>query len=306
MKICFIAPGEIEIPPKGWGALETVLWNQFSELKKLGITTHFVNERSSEETLRRVKEFGPDIVHLHYGKHFEIMPFITCRKIVTSHDGGFPASSGFHDMVVRRFLRDCHFFCLTKIEEEFLRRIGISRHKINVLSNGVACSSFRVSPSPSLPEKSVCVGKIDKRKRQAMLQKMDAGVDFVGQNTIPEFNISGSDYLGPWDRETLFNRLTNYPNLILLSEHELQPLVCLEALAAGLGLVVSEACTENLDLSKPFITVIPEKNIADKEYVSKAISDNRAISIASREEIVKYAQSFDWSRIAEKYLKLIQ
>ena len=62
-----------------------------------------------------------------------------------------------------------------------------------------------------------------------------------------------------------------YGNLVLLSDGEAHPLVCMEALAAGLGVVVSEWGNANLDRLKDFITVIPESKVNDIEFVEKSI-----------------------------------
>ena len=43
----------------------------------------------------------------------------------------------------------------------------------------------------------------------------------------------------------------------------------MEALAAGLGVVVWQWGTANLDLEKEFITVIPEDKILDTKYVEE-------------------------------------
>ena len=88
MKITFLTPGEISIPPVGWGALETVVWNQYSGLKQLGHDVSIVNEQNSSSAYHQILDINPDIVHLHYGKHWQIMPHLKCKKIVTTHDGG--------------------------------------------------------------------------------------------------------------------------------------------------------------------------------------------------------------------------
>ena len=302
MKICFIAPGEISVPPLGWGALETVIWNQYSNLKKTGHDVSIVNETDSRVTLDKVNEINPDIVHLHYGCHYQIMPHIKCRKIVTNHDGSFLSSKPFHESLVRRFLYDCEFFILTSWEKEFLLKIGISPQKIKILPNGVDFKAFNFQAEAKFSDSTICLGKIDKRKNQAFLQSLDSGVFFVGQNTIPEFNPLDNKYLGLWTRTEVYAKLTNYCNLVLISDLELQPLVCLEALSAGLGLVISEAASQNLDISLPFITVVKQDSIHDPKIVSSSISDNRNIcNNFGREKIREYAQQFDWKNIIKKY-----
>ena len=68
----------------------------------------------------------------------------------------------------------------------------------------------------------------------------------------------------------------------------------MEALAAGLGVVVCEWGKANLDLDREFITVIPENKINDLEFVEDAIIKNREYSINNRDEIIEYAKKFEW------------
>lgn len=306
MKICFITPGEIPIPVDGWGALETVVWNQFLNLNKLGHECIIVNEKCKNTLIEKVRSFEPDIIHLHYGSHYELMPIFKCRKIITNHDGSFLASMKFHESIIREYLYDCEFFILTSWEKDFLTKIGISPKKIKILPNGVDFKSFKQTHNPKFPLKSICLGKIDERKNQAFIQSLNCNVDFAGQNSCKNFDSSKMDYLGSWNRDQVFNNLTDYNNLVLLSELELQPLVCLEALSAGLGLVISSAASQNLNSSLPFITIVDQNLIKNPYIVSKAISDNREECLRiGRESIIEYAKSFDWQNILLSYHKNI-
>ena len=71
----------------------------------------------------------------------------------------------------------------------------------------------------------------------------------------------------------------------------------MEALAAGLGVVVTEWGAANLDMNKDFISVIPESKVSDIDYVESQIVTNREYSVNNREEIYSYAQQFDWVNI---------
>jgi hypothetical protein len=95
--------------------------------------------------------------------------------------------------------------------------------------------------------------------------------------------------------------LTNYGNLVLLSDGEAHSLVLMEALAAGLGIVISEFATANLDLNMEFIDVIPEKRTNDIQYIESIIIKNRKYSISHREEILEYSKNFEWSNVIENY-----
>ncbi len=93
---------------------------------------------------------------------------------------------------------------------------------------------------------------------------------------------------------------------MLISEGEAHALVCVEALAAGLGVIVNEESAANLDTSKEFISVIPNNKIYDMEYIKDVLEKNRKISILKREEIRKYAQeTFDWQIISKEYLQKV-
>ena len=130
-------------------------------------------------------------------------------------------------------------------------------------------------------------------------------LDFVGNYHDSPFFREHPNYLGEWDKPTLYENLTDYGNLVLLSEGEADPLVVKEALIAGLGVVVSECACANLDLTKDFITVIPNERLRDLNYVYKAIEKNRQVSVEKREEIREYAlANFSWRNIVERYVSM--
>ena len=109
------------------------------------------------------------------------------------------------------------------------------------------------------------------------------------------------NYLGELPKSKIKTDLTEYGNLVLVSDGEVHPRVCTEALAAGLGVVISECGIANLDLDKEFITVIPDSKIDDINFIEDAIIKNREYSIVHREEILEYALQFDWENILSKY-----
>jgi glycosyltransferase involved in cell wall biosynthesis len=183
--------------------------------------------------------------------------------------------------------------------------MNIPEDNLFVTPNGVNCSAFRYAKSPKYPDRSIYLAKIDYRKRQHLFQSIDS-LWFAGNNADGRFDTS-KNYLGEWDKETLYDRLTDYGNLVLLSDGEAHPLVCMEALSSGLGIVVSEWGKANLDQSKEFITIIPESKITDINYIEEKIIENRNYSIRNREEIIQYSKKFDWKNIIQtKYLPTIE
>jgi glycosyltransferase involved in cell wall biosynthesis len=193
----------------------------------------------------------------------------------------------------------------SEINDVYHRYSGIPREKLFLNPNGVALNKFRFTMAPGMVDKSIYLAKIDERKRQYLYQDIH-DLHFAGNIVDPRFKQS-SRYLGEWTKDYLYANLTDYGNLVLLSDGEAHPLVCMEAFAAGLGVVVSEWGKANLDTSKPFIDVIPEERCTDIDYVKQVIEENRKRSWECRSEIREYAKQFSWENIIKNfYLKNIQ
>jgi hypothetical protein len=149
------------------------------------------------------------------------------------------------------------------------------------------------------------LAKVDYRKRQHLFQNIDS-LWFAG-NIVDERYDTKNNYLGEWTKDKLYEELTDYGNLVLLSDGEAHSLVIMEAFAAGLGVVISEYARANLDLDKKFITLIPEKKIKDIDYVEGQIIRNREYSIKHRDEIREYGKQFAWKKmLKEHYLPSIE
>ena len=177
--------------------------------------------------------------------------------------------------------------------------MDIPKEKLFISPNGVNCSAFRSTDAPHHADRSIYLAKIDYRKRQHLFQSIDS-LYYAGNIADERFD-KHKNYLGEWSKEFLYYNLTEYGNLVLLSDGEAHPLLCMEAFAAGLGVVVTEWGKANLDVDKEFITVIPEKHIGDIEFLEYEIVKNREYSINHREEILEYAEKFDWINVVKDH-----
>ena len=54
MKISIIGPGIMPIPPTGWGAVETLIWDMRNALIALGHDVDIINLRDPIEILKKV------------------------------------------------------------------------------------------------------------------------------------------------------------------------------------------------------------------------------------------------------------
>ena len=309
MKISIVGPGIMPIPPTGWGAVEILIWDQKLALEKLGHQVDIVNTKSPIEIIQKINEYRPDFVHVQYDDFIELYPYIQYPCAITSHFGYLeqPNKWGYyHDRIVKPFQRISPVvFCLSDgIRNVYKNELLINEDNLLVTPNGVNTSKF-VTRDPKYPDRSLYLAKIDYRKRQSMFQSISS-LYYAGNNADPNFNIN-INYLGEWSKEYLYNNLTDYGNLVLLSDGEAHPLVCMEALAAGLGVVVCEYGAANLDTSKDFITVIPENKIRDLKYLEDEIIKNRDYSISHKDDIIKYASNFDWLNvIRDRYIPCVE
>ncbi len=299
MKISIVGPGLMPIPPTGWGAVETLIWDMRNALIKLGHQVDIVNTHNANEIIQKINNYRPDFVHIHYDDWVGLYPHIQYPCACTSHFGYLerPEMFGGYVNIANTFAKiQPRVFCLSEgIRKVYNVMFNIPKENLYVSPNGVNCSAFKVVDVPTYPYRSIYLAKIDYRKRQHLFQEIDS-LWYAGNIADNRFNQS-KNYLGEWSKETLYNNLTEYGNLVLLSDGEAHPLVCMEAFAAGLGVVVSEWGKANLDVDKKFITVIPEKHIHDIEFVEYEIVKNRKYSINNRDEILEYAQTFDWVNV---------
>jgi len=306
MKIAIVGPGIMPIPPTGWGAVEILIWDQKLALEELGHEVRIVNTASGIEILKEINEFRPDFVHVQYDDFVELCPYIQYPNAITSHFGYLEQPNRwdyYGPRVASKFAQiKPNIFCLSPgIKDVYEKEMGIPSDQLFVTPNGVNVDKFKFEKLPLTEDmtKSIYLAKIDYRKRQHMFQSIQS-LWYAGNNADPRFDTS-NNYLGEWSKETLYNNLTNYGNLVLLSDGEAHPLVCLEAFAAGLGVVISQWAAANLDLDKDFITVIPDDKIGDMEFVDGELVRNRYYSVNHRPEIREYAESFSWTKVIEKY-----
>jgi glycosyltransferase involved in cell wall biosynthesis len=315
MKIAIIGPGKIPIPPTGWGAIESIIWDYYCELKKHDIDVRIFNQREDSDVIAECNAFEPDFVHIQIDSRWQILQYLNCRaKAITTHHGYLEKISEPFSRIYRidHFenilkLTGTYNFCLSNKIKKVFQNYGFPREKLIVIRNGVNEEQFSFSEKPVYPDRSIYLAMIQPRKRQALVQSYDANVWFAGKNIDSSNFIEDQYYLGEWDKKYLVENLTNYSNLILLSDGEADPLVTKEAMVAGLGLVLSEAATANLDLNQPFITVVPETEIKNSAFVKTEIEKNRIIAAEMRSEIRKHAiENFSWKKIIPEYINIVK
>ena len=300
MRVVIIGPGIMPIPPKGWGAVESLIWDISETLKNIGVDVHIVNTPKPEDIVKQVNALNPDIVHLQYDDFFYVMDYIQCPKqFVTSHYGYLENPTfkdGQYYNIFKGFVNGKFKICALSegIRQRYINA-GCNPSRVYLLPNGASDTAFRYSETCKYPELSIYLGKVEERKKQYKYQYIPS-IHFAGNTICPKFSTSSPRYLGEWTKPKLYDTLTDYANLVLLSDGEAHPLVVCEALMCGLGVVVSKVASANLDTSKPWVTVIPDDKLDDLVYVEQKLKENRESSVASRADIRKYAlDNFSWN-----------
>lgn len=318
MNVALIAHGLLPIPPTDWGAVETTLWHHKRHLERLGHSAYIFNSHLINHVVHSIntsRDF--DLVHCHnelfagYLRDHLQQPYV-----VTCHHGGLyryePGSEHFPELAYP--LADCMqapgYFALDAKAYRLFQRLGYAGF-LSQMPNGVECDMFRVAPRGN--GRALCLGYLEPRKRQHWLARAAAGriaIDVVGpwdrrQPDLLEENETVR-YLGVWDRQTVYDRMTDYGCLVLLSESEgCTPKVVLEALAAGVSVVITEACAGNLP-PKPFIHVLPDDRLAPDAVVSAlqtAIRENEGWREAIRAHALEH---LDCSIVAARYVRAVE
>jgi glycosyltransferase involved in cell wall biosynthesis len=325
MKICLVGPGIMPIPPPGWGAVEILVWDYYQELTKLGHSVTIVNKmrsNSSESSKPRSKyifdlvaeinSVDYDFVHIHYDCLFHIMDKLRCPKIgITSHypyidqprrhkrDG----YAGIFKGICRN--KNHTIFALSVKDREMFLKNCTNQKNIFLILNGADSDSIKTCSEKKMGDRSIYLGKVEERKKQHLYQGIEC-LDFAGPCESKDFRRC-KNYLGVWSREDVKTKLSEYGNLVLLSTGENgTPLVIKEALMAGISVVISSYCSNDLDTSLEFVDVVPDEKLGDIEYVRNVIEENRKRQNMT-EEIRKYAEeNFSWRFLVKKYSDMLE
>lgn len=319
MRLVLAAATQNSIPPSGYGGTELVIWNWRNVLVKMGHEVHIVNEPKNPmrselarrlRVVHRINAYAPDLVHLNDSMDFKLRPFIRCRHVLLTDHAPEVSSATYryHYRALRgRGARRAHIICLSeRIRQNYLRK-GADADRLHVIQHGVNISEYRYSERPKFSDRSIYLAVVNKRKRQHLFSGIP-GLFFAGPIENQKATPPPENYLGEWSRQQVRKNLANYANLVLLSKFESQGIVSMEAMAAGLGVVISETASVNMDPELPFIDVIPEDRIRDRAFVARTILENREKSIPLRTKIRAYAsENFSIEAIVQNlYIPLME
>ena len=305
-----VGPGVKSIPPDGWGAVEKLIWDYKLRLEALGHEAVVVNTTDRRAVVEAIGRCRPDVVHVH---REDLAAAVAATgvpvKIVTSHDPWLLDRrwNPYERLNLLPLLRSGFRYCvLSQAQARKFVASGCSPADVFVTPNGAAHERFRFCADPVHAERSIYLARVCARKRQWRYQTIDS-IDFAGpyRNDGNPFDATRKNYLGAWPIDHVYAHLTDYANLVLLSEAEGMPLAVAEAMVCGLGVVVGAACAASLDTSLPWVSVVPDGKLDDLDYVKAEVARNRAVSLRRRAQIRAYGlEHCCWKTLVARYADL--
>lgn len=314
MKVCLVGPGIMSIPPTGWGAVESVIWETANELGELDYEGEILNTPDKQEIISSIEEGQFDFIHIHYDVFCDLIPEMMrvspkSKIALSSHypyiDQYNQHARDGYDRVFRWMIANgnkFYNFCVSEKDLNAFKSCGYPEENLRLFKTGAQHRDIKFIADPQNKDRSIYIGKIDRRKAQFLYQPIDS-IDFVGPIGDSYKFDCNKNYLGEWSRESICDRIGEYANTVLLSTGENgTPLVIKEALIAGLGVVTSQYCAYELDESLPFITIVPDDKLEDIDYVNNCLIENRNISLSMRDEISEYGiDNFSWEKLIKVY-----
>lgn len=318
MKIALIGPGIMPIPPDGWGAVESLIWDYALELEELNHEGTIINTQDWNEIINYLNEDQYDFAHLHYDAFYPIMDRIAeetniSKLAISSHypyiDQPHMHQRDGYDRIFNWIINNkkYYIFCISKKDYQTFKNAGADESRLILSENGANHKRFVYRSEAAKPDHSLYLGQIYHRKKQWIYQCIDS-IDFVGQNTGSTSFDPNINYLGEWTDDYKREHFTDYGSLVLLSDGENgTPLVVKEAMINGLGVVISKYAAHDLPDNLPFVTVIPDDKLEDTLYVEQKIKENREISIGMRDDIRQFAiDNFSWESLVKLYSQNIE
>ena len=310
-KLLIVAPGEVQIPSQGWGAVETIISETIVIYESAGFEVWLLNSKHPAEW-KKAKKIEFSVILNHSDTLSErVRKYWPDTKIVVITHYGFAGFPNRWDRGYKKILEQmdaCDFVvCLSSQIYEVFQNY-FDKSKLIVSSNG---TSFAPQISDGNQENILCLGKLEPRKKQFELwnciKDSEINIIFAGPivderiNQILKENPSLSKtFIGPLSRTKLESEFRNFKALILPSTGEADALVLYEAQMAGLPILVSPGGIGAQEINLDWIHELSEEPTSDE------IRTLLNITRSKPREIAEYArENYNWSVRNENIVKLL-
>lgn len=204
MKVALIEIGHIEIPPKGWGAIEKYMWNYKINMEKMGIVVDI--KRFNDNNLEKY-----DIVQTH---SFDQSLYLSNRGIknIFSFDDTHAVYYGKNSDLFKKNLKAIKNSIVSILHSEYLIDF-FGEKNVFYLRHGADPHIFNILNIPLREHKLLCVGKTHNNDRKGFGMAIEAAKELRLPITI----------VGP--NEEFFNENIKYDKLNIIGNTEDNELV---------------------------------------------------------------------------------
>ena len=303
-----VAPAVMPIPSDGWGAVERVIWETTQELRRRGHKVHILNSMALKDKVLAALRF-PQVVQVHWEyflpRWVQFGRLTGARVVSTSHSGPY---------LERVANRGEEFDLLALVGEhwalspQYAERLAeyFPQARVERIRNGVAVERFRHGVPGNGRAILLAMWRDLKGQERAWKLLGEAGVpcDFVGPGAPyePGYQEGSCRYLGTWTQGDVEQRLCEYSALLLPSLVEsAEPLVVLEAQAAGIPVVISPDIRPNFDVLRPGMSVAALDD-GFAAAVTAAIGERDALGATIR---ANAERELSWVAVADRFEELV-
>src|SRR5580658_6770828 len=82
MRFCHIGHGSVPIPPVGWGAVESLIWNYKQCIEAFGHSCDIVNLLNKNSFIAAVETLKPDVLHVHKEEYFAAAQTLGIKVVI--------------------------------------------------------------------------------------------------------------------------------------------------------------------------------------------------------------------------------
>lgn len=302
LNICQVTPGLLPIPPKGWGAIEKIIWQYKLSLERLG---HIVDIKYLDEIDLNNNPY--DIIHIHvanlvieakkrnlsvifslHDHHVMIRDFVYKENEHAVYDSSFAIAHGSN--ILNKFQHTNKVYQLPHgVDTSFYKNLGTSKYfdLLCVANNGLAGDNaydrkgFRLAIE-SAKELGMSITIMGPSNNDNFFNANKDLLDYKKLTILRDFN--DEQLLNLYNDHKVFLHLSNleagHPNLTLL-----------EALACGLPII---GTTEATDLEGMEVVTLEKSNVCDA--IKKVFSNYEDYS----KKATKTANRYSWDNIVEQ------
>lgn len=317
MKVALVGSGLLPVPPMGYGAVESHVWELYNHLKAAGIDVTIVNKVFGSEyrfipwAVAGLRVQSPDIIHAHTSAVGATLALLHDNLVFTSHNPAWTVEAmdimSWWGLNLEKLVgkRAAAFIAL---DGRVAARAGRYARHLHIVHGAIDPGKWRASSLDG--GFTLSVGKLERRKgfHKFAAQRGDVHYAVAGKSVGDRKYESQLLSLGvelhtdPSDEEIrhLYSTASVY---VHPSEFDAFSLAVLEAMASGLPIVASEVCAEQ---------VVNGENgflVADENYsepVERLISDEalrRRMGGRSRDLVVS---RFSWDSAVNKIIAIYE